>query len=980
MSYASCDKEPIHMLNRIQTCGYAIVINENCVIQQVSENWNRYKDLIGKHLQDLLSKDDVMKVKANMQMYFKRICNSETLIHLKGTHSFTIEEEEYIGTLIGSNNNNFILEFEKNKFESDLDILTSIGECATVFKNCTSVVQVAQRVCDIVMNFLPYDRAMVYRFADDYSGEVIHESFRQHDRKNPHHRSFRGLRFPASDIPQVVRKLYMKNMIRFIHDSEDEGVPLYPEELGSGEISENPNLSKHSDLSLARMRVCAPMHRVYLQNMGTKSTLSIRILVDDKLWGLYSFHNHSTPVFPNLNCRSMCEILSNMSTVLIENLIHAAETKRFLDTNKVLGLLQNMSVVSFFNEKHTQLLDLLEVQSISIKMYHRPYVGYYGKEDIISKNIIDSLRQSFQGEVFFTDNLTHLNDLRDSGNDNTKDLTHSDIQAIDDTGAAYFEHLGTSIAFFRTSVCRTISWAGNPNEKLSKDMCPKRSFDVYVAEHRMKSKEWTKYDRSLIKLVYEKIVRRISMEALHESEKVVYDLHSTKMSLLERSKNNYDFFAHMAHELRTPFHGVFASLEALEEDWDGGESNYALLRTAMKCAESMTRILDDILLIAKGHYGLTTQRKPFDCKECVQNVVDMMRNFGSSRAISVLLKYNSTDKFRILIGDMHRLRQVLNNLLSNAIKFSHENGTVELCMQKFVHFFEVREYCRKLSHQYVQCQPDMSSLATFDTPEHIWFVFSVYDNGIGINKEQLENLGKAFFQVSDGQAKQYQGTGLGLYICNLLTKALGGFIIMLSTPFKGSCFIATIPFEIATDKVTQTILQNKQDIESAQKRYLHKKQAQNERHKNNLDIETPLIETEGIIIIADDITINLKLCARKIMRIEPHVKIISVKTGRDALNNYIKFHREVRGLFLDYHMPDMDGEEATIEIRKFELKHEIAPVMIVGLTADVVEKHTQNLLESGMNAVIGKPEPKGEMENMVLQMMEKKANSKLRHT
>lgn len=116
----------------------------------------------------------------------------------------------------------------------------------------------------------------------------------------------------------------------------------------------------------------------------------------------------------------------------------------------------------------------------------------------------------------------------------------------------------------------------------------------------------------------------------------------------------------MAHELRTPFHGMVGSLQALTED--PALANNELLRTAEQCGKSMVKILDDILLVAKGSYNLQIEEHPFDIQSFVKEVVGDMRSFAIMEGQALKLR-KSNIYCKDVVGDFARIRQVVNNLV-----------------------------------------------------------------------------------------------------------------------------------------------------------------------------------------------------------------------------------------------------------------------------------------------------------------------------
>ncbi len=130
----------------------------------------------------------------------------------------------------------------------------------------------------LVRTVLGYDRVMVYRFEEDGSGKVASEA------KRPDLESFLGQYFPATDIPQQARILYMQNPIRVISDARGTRVSLLPEE---------DEISLPLDLSFAHLRSVSPIHCEYLRNMGVAASMSISLILDGKLWGLIACHHYA---------------------------------------------------------------------------------------------------------------------------------------------------------------------------------------------------------------------------------------------------------------------------------------------------------------------------------------------------------------------------------------------------------------------------------------------------------------------------------------------------------------------------------------------------------------------------------------------------------------------------------------------------------------------------------------------------------------
>lgn len=198
---------------------------------------------------------------------------------------------------------------EVDTAEGEEDTMLFMQSIAHDLRKCWSIEEMAGLVCSRIMSETPYDRGMVYRFdASDDTGEVIYETTRWDARKCCRDDSFLGLRFPASDIPRQARELFMKNTLRFVYDVQGKDHALYPSKIGN-----NIGGEKYTDLSMCRLRGSSYIHLDYLRNMKVTSSLVIAIIVNKRLWGLYSFHGYRHPIRPSARTRFLCEMASVMT-------------------------------------------------------------------------------------------------------------------------------------------------------------------------------------------------------------------------------------------------------------------------------------------------------------------------------------------------------------------------------------------------------------------------------------------------------------------------------------------------------------------------------------------------------------------------------------------------------------------------------------------------------------------------------------------
>lgn len=360
------------------------------------------------------------------------------------------------------------------------------------------------------------------------------------------------------------------------------------------------------------------------------------------------------------------------------------------------------------------------------------------------------------------------------------------------------------------------------------------------------------------------------------------------------------FLTNMSHELRTPMTGILGMLQlALMNDLATEPRNY--IETSMNSANSLLRILDDILDMAKFEAGtLTIEEEPFDLKRCITEIVDIItpevRRKGLDFAISVAEEVPET-----VVGDQMRVRQVLINLIGNAVKFT-ENGKVELRVT--------------------------AGKATIDGKRE--FTFTVTDTGIGIPDNKKELLFNPFSQVDPSLGRRYGGTGLGLTISREIVQLMGGAISFTSAEKVGSTFTFTIPLRIpvlecVTHPASESFSSEAISIAQGDERFAH------------------------LLLAEDDPVIRQVL--GELLRMSNYI-LDFAEDGLKVIEMWEKGKYDL--VLMDVQMPRLDGFEATRTIRKRE-RERGGHTPIVAMTAHASKQDEKICFAAGMDAFISKP-------------------------
>ncbi len=356
------------------------------------------------------------------------------------------------------------------------------------------------------------------------------------------------------------------------------------------------------------------------------------------------------------------------------------------------------------------------------------------------------------------------------------------------------------------------------------------------------------------------------------------------------------FFAAMSHEIRTPLNGILGvndllrATPLLDEQRDYVN---IIQQTGTHLLEMLTEILDYSKI---DQIGVELEIIPFDPAAVVRAVVAILKPTASANDL-VLDTNVAEDVPRQVLGDPHRVRQVLLNLISNAIKFT-PSGSV-----------------------------DVSLSAMFLPGGECRLCFGVKDTGIGIEPQSLNTLFKEFTQTDGSISRRFGGTGLGLAICKRVVDAMGGEIAVQSTPGHGSLFNFSIPVEVHATNPT-----DKSSVPGSQR-----------------DASSAVMARSPTVLLAEDNRVNRLVAAKMLER--SGCKVITAENGAAAVAAVQKGGIDL--VLMDVMMPEMDGLAATRAIRA--LPFPLCDIPIIGLSANAFRSDHADGRAAGMNAFLTKP-------------------------
>lgn len=742
----TCKDEPIHVPGAIQPFGLLVAFDGRGFVKAASAN----------AVESLPKLAAMVDGPANIQTLIKLDGGSTWEAELSGLTKLAGRKllrvivvspvgERHLPAVLYASDDLGVLEVEFDEHSQThsygRSYLANLQQVLRDLQGCGSVEQLAAFSATTIKKITGFDRVMVYRYDENWNGEVIAEA--KEDRLEP----FLGLHYPASDIPVQARKLYERNWIRIIPTIHYRPIPLVPKDR------------QNLDLSNSLLRSVSPIHIQYLKNMGVGASMSISLMVDGKLWGLVACHHYGNLYVP-LEVRLGCEALGQLISWQIQVAQSSERYRRIAEGEAAMThVLQLFSEAKDFQAAaqsvKRDLLEMFDCTGIVLRLGQDTMKIGEVPSDATINAINGVLTDGNIFEPFASSEMQTVEYLRD---------LPGDPKACGLMALPLAPRHNYFIACFRPELVQTVNWAGNPHTKdqpfqsdnPDQRLQPRGSFALWQELNRGRSQAWTEHSRDLLKrfaLLFMKIV----IERKEIAEKAAQELEQ-----LSRAKD--EFVAIVSHELRTPLNAIIGWTELALSGDIGDNKQTDVYKIIQRNARSQNQLIGDLLDISRILSGkMKLSVKNMRVSEIVESVVLSFEPAARAKSIDIITSLdNQSDS---IIGDPARMQQVIWNLLSNAVKFSSKQSKIWISVKR-----------------------DNSQI-----------LLQIRDQGVGIETQLLEKIFDRFQQADSSVSRRAGGLGLGLSIARHIVELHGGRLIAQSAGLgRGSVFTATFPISPLT--------------------------------------------------------------------------------------------------------------------------------------------------------------------------------------
>ena len=386
-----------------------------------------------------------------------------------------------------------------------------------------------------------------------------------------------------------------------------------------------------------------------------------------------------------------------------------------------------------------------------------------------------------------------------------------------------------------------------------------------------------------------------AINVTRQREEFLEDYHSVSAAQ-KANATKQEFLANMSHDIRTPINGIMGLTNLAKDEKDPNKVKDYInkIDTASKHLLSLVNDVLDVTRIENKKEDFLNEER-IDIRKVVGGVSFIMFGEALKKDIKFRCRFLDTPTHPFIIGDETRIRQILINVLGNSVKFTNQ-GNVLL---------------------------EVSQTEAIDG--YVNYVFHTIDTGIGMSEDFMKKLFEPFQQERKSARSNYQGTGLGMSITKQLVDLMKGKIEVKSEVGKGTEFFITIPFKVADSQANEVVSSSNEDFSLKGVRILLV-----EDNELNMDIAKTILTQNGAIVC-------------------------SATDGKKAVESIVNNKpNSFDVVLMDIMMPELNGYEATQEIRKLD-REDAKIIPIIAMTANAFDEDKKKAIAAGMNGHVAKP-------------------------
>jgi light-regulated signal transduction histidine kinase (bacteriophytochrome)/CheY-like chemotaxis protein len=477
VNLSNCDREPIHIPGSVQPFGFLLGLLSDLTICMASENAGEFlggelSTLLGSPINRVLSEEAVGAIRARVD-------------HLSGPDAvermFGVELQPGrppFDLAIHFSGVYLVIEAEPSVLETGVNsgelVRLMLGRVRKT-RGLTELAREAARQLKVLTGF---DRVMVYQFHPDGSGEVIAEV------AAAGLEPFLGLHYPASDIPRQARILYQRNWLRIIADINAQPAALRSTATHSAELL---------DLSMSVLRSVSPIHVEYLRNMGVGASMSVSILREGKLWGLFACHHYS-PHHISFEKRTASELFGQMFSWILEGRERESDMDYETRAHKIQERLMETAATHAHSKR--AIIDFISdyrkmIACDGIAVWSDGEITLDGETPTANEvqELIGFINRTSPGRICASAEIAKVYAAGESFRDRAAGFLAIPISRVP----------RDCLIFFRREVLRSVSWAGDPNKSylegpLGARLTPRKSFELWQETVAGQSKPWSSAD------------------------------------------------------------------------------------------------------------------------------------------------------------------------------------------------------------------------------------------------------------------------------------------------------------------------------------------------------------------------------------------------------------------------------------------------------------------------------------------------------